>query len=134
MWNGKERYILARKMHYVCHCELCNYFVYVYYTSEMCTAVGVLTDVIINQYKRSIMKTENKPLTLPCNIHSAVWIFFDNMTSWILKVHNNKMANFCREYQSVNIWDHIWCTKVDPCTFFKLKFFLFLDIKSWRSW
>ena len=38
------------KVHFIYHCELRQVFVYLYYTSEMCTAFGVLKDVNISIY------------------------------------------------------------------------------------
>jgi len=53
------------QIHFLCHCQLWQVLVFVYYTSEMCTAFGVLKDVnISNQYKRQIMiyRKINTPL------------------------------------------------------------------------
>ena len=40
------------QIHFLCHVNFGNFFVYVYCTSEMCTAFEVLEVNISNQYKR----------------------------------------------------------------------------------
>ena len=42
------------QIHFLCHVNFGNFFVYVYCTSEMCTAFEVLEVNISNQYKRWI--------------------------------------------------------------------------------
>ena len=77
------------QIHFLCHVNFGNFFVYVYCTSEMCTAFEVLEVNISNQNKRWIkIYKKNFQFTF-CSM--------ELFTTWHILpiVYSNNMVNFC---------------------------------------
>ena len=77
------------QIHFLCYVNFGNFFVYVYCTSEMCTAFEVLEVNISNQNKRWIkIYKKNFQFTF-CSM--------ELFTTWHILpiVYSNNMVNFC---------------------------------------
>ena len=90
-------------------CVIVNFgkvFVYVYCTSEMFTALGVLIDVnISNKYKRWII-INKKMKTLLYGIFLPLYTILFNC----LQQQHGKFPSLI----SINIWDRFWWNFMDP--------------------